>query len=257
MAQHPLLAPIKTALVPLQDKLRNHPVYAALNTPAELMVFMNHHVYSVWDFMNLLKTLQAALTCVSVPWRPVLHPDNARLINEIVLEEESDHINGATTSHFAFYVSALQALDTGSGIGTFVGHLQAGLPYTSLIELPEVPTGAKPFLRTTFDLIQGPLVGVASAFTFGRESLIPTLFSQLVSQAAVAEDPALSTFMDYIHRHIELDGDVHSHLAETMTANLIQTPADVEVAIAAATQALAARLGLWDAIYAALKEQKP
>jgi len=244
---------IKTALSPLYDELKQHRLYASISTVENLVVFMNHHVFSVWDFMNLLKTLQAHLTCTTIPWKPVLHPENARLINSIVLEEESDVIEGKTTSHFAFYLEALTALDPSSPANVFFKALASGLSYQDLIKLPSVPAGAKPFLQTTYQLAQGPLVGVASAFTYGREGLIPTMFQALLDQSAVAKNPDLKKFIDYIQRHIELDGDVHSHLAEQMTHNLIHTENDLAIAITAAKTALQARIQLWDAILAAIE----
>ncbi len=54
------------ALEPLQEKLEQHPVYAAVRDEVLLRVFMQHHVFSVWDFMSLLKSLQATVAPANV-----------------------------------------------------------------------------------------------------------------------------------------------------------------------------------------------
>ena len=49
---------IQKAIEPLRQQIVNHKVYAAISNPEELKTFMQHHVYAVWDFMSLLKSLQ-------------------------------------------------------------------------------------------------------------------------------------------------------------------------------------------------------
>ena len=79
-----------TVIKPLQDRLEEHPVYAKVNDMSGLRVFMQYHVYSVWDFMSLLKALQRELAPAQTPWLPGRFTSAQRFINEIVLEEESD-----------------------------------------------------------------------------------------------------------------------------------------------------------------------
>ena len=78
------------SLRPLRQQVVEHPVYRHIETLADVRLLMEHHVFAVWDFMSLLKALQRHLTCVTVPWVPQGDRHSRRLINEIVLAEESD-----------------------------------------------------------------------------------------------------------------------------------------------------------------------
>ena len=74
----------------LRKELAIHPVYGAVADMDDLTVFMQHHVYSVWDFMSLAKYLQNEIAPSSSPWVPRGNSSVQRFINDIVLEEESD-----------------------------------------------------------------------------------------------------------------------------------------------------------------------
>src|ERR1700682_4399131 len=65
------------------DALGRHAAFAAIRSPQDVCVFMEHHVWAVWDFMSLLKSLQAELAPTTVPWVPPRDAAAARLINEI------------------------------------------------------------------------------------------------------------------------------------------------------------------------------
>lgn len=92
---------LQKTIEPLRQEIVNHKIYSAIQDIEALKIFMEFHVYAVWDFMSLLKTLQNNLTCTSVPWFPKGSAETRHLINEIVVGEESDvDMNGIRKSHF-------------------------------------------------------------------------------------------------------------------------------------------------------------
>ena len=241
---------IEERIAPLRARLAAHPLYASIRNEAQLRVFMESHVFAVWDFMSLLKSLQARLTCVTSPWTPTKLPASRRFINEIVLGEESDEYQGQPISHFELYLQAMRlAGASADAMHNLLGDLDS-TPVLEAIGKAGLPEGARGFLQTTFELIKtGKLHALAAAFTFGREDLIPDMFRSLVRDLNAQNSGALDTFVWYLERHIEVDGEDHGPLSLKMVADICGTDEQKwQEAADAAEQALLARLALWDSI---------
>ena len=43
---------IRKSIAPLREEIINHPVYSSIKDIDDLRVFMQYHVYAVWDFMS-------------------------------------------------------------------------------------------------------------------------------------------------------------------------------------------------------------
>lgn len=201
--------------------------------------------------MSLLKALQRNLTCVDLPWRPVADANTSYLINEIVLGEESDvDEEGNRTSHFQLYLKAMQQAGAdNSALNALFDALDQGTPIQKAIDALDVAPAVKDFLNFTFSIVEDNKAHIlAAVFTYGREDLIPDMFLAMVSDLESKFPQQLSTFKYYLERHIEVDGDHHSHLAYQMTESLCQTETHWEEATAAAKKALELRIALWDSV---------
>jgi len=249
---------IQGRIEPLRSKLLNHPVYLKMNDIPDLRLFMEYHVFAVWDFMSLLKTLQNGLTCTSVPWVPIGSPDTRYLINEIVVGEESDlDANGIRISHFELYLQAMQQAGADvSCIQSVLNDLKKGIDLPSILSDLNVPEEIQEFVLFTFDVIaSGKIHLIAGVFTFGREDLIPGMFVSIVDKMHWSSQADLSIFKYYIDRHIEIDGSHHSHLALQMVAELCGTDVAKWAEVHDyAVKALQKRILLWDAIHAKISE---
>ena len=214
---------IRKSIAPLREEIINHPVYSAIKDIDDLRIFMQYHVYAVWDFMSLLKTLQNNLTCTSVPWFPKGSADTRHLINEIVVGEEADiDLNGIRKSHFELYIDAMKQCGADySKIEGFTEILKNTNDFSTAYKNSGTPKEAKEFVDFTFEIIKSNKDYLQSAiFTFGREDLIPGMFISIVNDLHKKFPDSIAIFKYYLERHIEVDGDHHSHLALQMTSNL-------------------------------------
>jgi hypothetical protein len=248
------------ALRPLQDTLNNHPVYAALRSVEDLRCFMRHHVYSVWDFMSLIKYLQLHIAPVRVPWTPEGTGSLRYFINQLVLEEESDTAPPAADgspvymSHYELYLGAMREVgaDTTGPLQFLDLVRQHGIERALAADV--VPVASRRFTTTTFGFLASnkPHV-VAAALALGREHIIPNMFRAFLKDMGITEKDA-PLFHFYLHRHIHLDEDFHAPLSLRMVEELCANDAvKLQEAETAAREALQARIAFWDGVLEAVR----
>lgn len=234
---------------PLQTALLKHQVYSQVRDLPSLRVFMESHVFAVWDFMALVKALQRHLTCIDSPWLPPTDIQSARLINDIVLAEETDEVApGFYTSHFDLYIAAMREVGANTKpIQDFIQCLRQGiLPEQALAHLP-ISNCTRSFVKNTLDSADGTVSEVGAAFLLGRENIIPAMFQRILSQLEQNYSIPCESFHLYLNRHIHLDEETHAPMGQQLLKNVCgDDPLKWQQALESARRALVARLRLWD-----------
>lgn len=244
---------LNNELSPLRNRLLHHPLYTSIHSIDAIQVFMQEHVFAVWDFMSLLKALQNGLTCTSTPWVPKGNPVTRKLINEIVLGEETD-VNelGEVKSHFEMYVEAMSALGASTtSILDFTNSVAANkADLTTLLEQTAIHPSTKAFVAFTMDCVKNkPLHIIAAVFTFGREDLIPDMFIEIVKSLPTNATIDTSKLLYYLERHIEVDGGEHGPMSLQMIQELCgDDTTKWNEAIDFAKKAMEQRIQLWDGV---------
>lgn len=233
-----------------QQSLQDHRVFGLLKTVEDLQLFMSWHVFAVWDFMSLVKRLQRELTVVTTPWVPSPYPQSARLINEIVLGEESDDApGGRNLSHYELYLEAMDEVgaDT-STVSQFVSAITSGEAPADALKSNDIHPAIQQFVTQTLETAQhGKIVEVMGNFFFGREDIIPRMFQSLLERWHLTREQA-PVFIFYLERHIELDSDEHGPAALKMLEAFTDSDDSLMQLEKAAEAAIKSRLLFWDAL---------
>ena len=243
---------IENEIETLKVQLINHPLYKMMKSQEDLQVFMEHHVYAVWDFMSLVKKLQVDLTTTTLPWVPPTMPSAGRLINEIVWGEETDiNKDGVPMSHFEMYLESMEQVGAStSAMNHFLSTISESSSIQQHIASAELPNYIKEFLKFTFEVIESNKTHVVAAvFTFGREDLIPDMFIEMIKNIDNDSDLDLSHLIYYLERHVEVDSGEHGPMALKMIQELCgDDPVKWEEALVASKTALNHRIALWNGI---------
>lgn len=254
------LKSLRTNLEPLLKGISEHALFPQINSISQIRIFMQEHVFAVWDFMCLIKELNRRLVCTQSPWLPPIDAFSAHLIGEILIEEESDLAEDGVNyaCHYDTYLLAMEKIgaDT-TPIKKLLSLLSNGHSIEDALDVTNVHPATKKFVLTTFSFFNSKLHEIAAAFVYGREGLTSAMFAPLLaklqSEKFKQHKNELSTLIFYLERHIELDQEDHFPKALQMLDNLTQNdPQKITETEAAAIKALNARNEFLNSIQNAL-----
>jgi hypothetical protein len=246
-----------TEVRPYEQALLNHPMYTELTTLMALRTFMQAHVFAVWDNMLLLKTLQQRLTCITTPWLPVEDPIAARLINEIILDEETESVgSGEYLSHAQCYLVAMAEVGAQTQlIEQLMSLLRNGMSLEAALSTLTIAPSISGFVLTTWQICQGPTAGIVAAFLSGGEEISPPMFANLLKQLDVIEpqlkqmNVCCDRLRNYCQHHVSLDEAQHIPIAKRLLNRICgENPEAWQQATDAAIATLRARQRLWNGV---------
>jgi hypothetical protein len=172
----------------------------------------------------------------------------ARMINIIVLGEETDDIDGVALSHLELYIKAMN--DSNIPTKDILGFIKKVSlirgDVSLMVKFHNIPPYIKEFILNTLSMANSKSVITASAFLYGREDPIPEMFNKIVTMGIVDTNVH---FKKYLERHIELDHDHHAPMARKFIESIIKNDNDRNLIQLGRIQAINARIKLWDGIY--------
>lgn len=232
-----------------RDRVISHPLLDLTLDRVKLQKLMQIHVFAVWDFMFLLSELRKNMYQSNNYWLPSQDAGCLRLINELIISEETDVVSSLNFegSHFEMYLKAMDEVGADTRfILTFTKLLREGMHIESAA-LCAHPL-ANDFVVGNYALMQHGALEMAGALFFGREDIVPQIFYRLKCSNDFSGHPWLCAYLD---RHIEADLTAHGKMAGAIVQKLCgQSQDNWRRAAFGARAALKLRAALLDGIYA-------
>jgi hypothetical protein len=241
----------KKVIEELKQLLASHKLFSNTLNADQIRQFMESHIFSVWGFMSLLKGLQSGITVNDIPWMPNKNTKNGltNFINEIVLCEESDDIDGiGYISHFEIYLLAMDKMNAdASQIKILTEKLKNEEYDKKLIEELSIYDEVKDFVKFDLDVaLSRNLPKIVGSFTLGREKVIPNMFSYIIK--CIENNNSTKNLLTYLERHINIDGDRHGPLSIKLLDTICDTDDAYALAYNSGITSLQLRLKVWDRI---------
>ena len=229
------------------QKLAHHEVYSKVTSRSQINCFITYHIFAVWNFTKLLKSLQIKTNIALRSQTLECSSETKILIGEVVFAEESDlYPYGQPTEYFALYLRAVSELKVNPNfLWSFL---------TSEDSLQSLKPGIQELVEYNLMLAETGTIGeIAAAFFCGREPLTSQLFTSMIRvlKQEGKECPILMSYIEKLNQE-------KSCQVETLVLKLLdyfcKDETDKIIALQAGLEALNLREQLWDYALAEITE---
>jgi len=246
----------KKKLASLKMRINKHPLFKKNLDVNAVKLFMEVHVFAVWGFMSLLKKIQKKITPQNIPWVPNTNTRNglANFVNEIILGEESDYIEGiGYISHFELYLLAMKNINANPNeLMKFIKLMKNNNNILYNLKKINIYKEVKDFLKHDLRIASsGSLAQLVGVFTLGREKVIPNMFKYILQ--SLNDDEKIEYLKSYLERHISVDGERHGPLSLSLLNSVCNNPKSMCTAYSSAVTSLELRVKVWDRVYTQIR----
>ena len=235
----------------LKKSLNSHILFHSRLDRQQLSLFMESHIYAVWGFMSLLKSLQKCVTPNDIPWIPNINTSNGLVsfINEIVSSEESERFSkNKYLSHFEIYLMAMKRLGASTiEINRLLNKCKKNTFSQKMIDDLSISPAAKKFLKHDIKIsLSNSPPKIIGCFALSREKIIPDMFKYILN--VIEPTDTNKILRKYLELHISIDSDRHGPLSKKLLNKICVSKKDKIDAYYEANNSIRYRLKVWDSV---------
>jgi hypothetical protein len=156
-------------------------LYSCIKTEDDFRVFMENHIFTIWDYMSLLKALENSFRNDSLPWFPSRNAKSLKTLHEVVCQEEfASDGKGEIKSNFEMYLETMEEIGANtSDILNVLSHARSIDIIQEALTLSNNNVESSYYTRFIYNIIKsGKPHLMATVLALSKETSFPSLFAE-------------------------------------------------------------------------------